>query len=98
MEISRQEANEALQAIQSADRRVWQMQGYRFAAPFLILWGLIWAVANATTDFNQATGNLVWAYGSLVGAVLTAVLIVRQIMERRRAGSPREEERQTGTS
>jgi hypothetical protein len=98
MSISPQEADEALKAIHSADRRVWQMQGYRFAAPMLILWGVIWAVANATTDFNHDAGNRVWVWGSLLGAVLTAVMIARQTLQRRRAGVQLPEERQTGTS
>jgi hypothetical protein len=98
MSISRQEADEALQAIHSADRRVWQMQGYRQAAPFLILWGLIWLIANSANDFSNTAGNLIWRWGSLIGAVLTVVLIVRQIFERRRAGAQLEEERQTGVS
>jgi hypothetical protein len=98
MNISRQEADEALQAIHSADHRVWQVQSYRHAAPFLILWGLIWVAGNAAMDFSTAAGNRTWQWGSLIGTVLTAALVVRLILERKRAGSPQEEERRTGAS
>lgn len=98
MEISRHEASEALQAIHTADRRTWQMRGYQQAAPFLIMWGLIWMVANAVYDFDVAAGNLAWNIGTLVGAVFTVMLTVRLIIQRRRAGGVREQDRQTGAS
>lgn len=98
MEISRHEASEALQAIHTADLRVWQMRGYQRAAPFLIMWGLIWMVANAVYDFDIAAGNLAWNVGTVVGVVLTAVFTVRLASQRRRAGVVPEQDRQTGAS
>lgn len=96
MNISQQEASEALDAIHLADQRVLEVRGYRYAAPFLILWGVIWAIANAFSDFSSAAGARAWLIGTLVGAALTVWLVVRIILERRRAGDARSIARRTG--
>lgn len=96
MNISQREASEALDAIQSADQRVLQMRSYRYAAPFLILWGVIWAIANAITDFKPAAADRAWLIGTVVGAAVTVWLMVRIILERRRAGDSGACQRRTG--
>ena len=59
MQISRDEATQALSDISDARARVEKLHDYSDAAPFLILWGLIWLVANSTTQFTPGT----WRYG-----------------------------------
>jgi hypothetical protein len=85
MNLSPQDASEALAAYEAADRRARQMTGYREASPFFILWGCIWVVANLVTDFAATHGGQVWLAGVAVGAVGTALLIAGQV--RRRAFS-----------
>jgi len=87
MNISQREAGEALDAIQAADQRVMQMRSYRYMGPFLILWGVIWAIANAITDFSGAAGGRrAWSIATVVGIAATLWLVVRIIIERRKAG------------
>jgi hypothetical protein len=97
MNISQQEASEALSAIHSADQRVLQVRSYRYAAPFLILWGVIWAIANTASDISNIAGSRAWIIGSVVGAVLTVWFVIRIILERRRAGDSQDHRRLTGS-
>jgi len=97
MNISRQDASEALDAIQSADQRVLQVRSYRHAAPFLILWGVIWAVANAASDISNIAGRRAWLIGTVAGSLFTVWFIVRIILERRRAGDTEGRRRRTGS-
>ena len=68
MDIDKNEAALALAAIDAAGARSAQMQRYRRFAPFLILWGGIWLVANSLTDLAPPQVNTIW----MVLAVLPA--------------------------
>ncbi len=67
MDLSRQDASAALDEIEAAERRARQNIGYRDASPFLILWGVVWLLANAATDLLPGYGRHAWPVGSLVG-------------------------------
>ena len=82
MQISRDEATQALSDISDARARVEKLHDYSDAAPFLILWGLIWLVANSTTQFTQALGDTAWLAGILLGTTLTIVLATLQAKRR----------------
>ncbi|MDO9478094.1 MAG: hypothetical protein Q7L07_15400 [Pseudohongiella sp.] len=82
MQISRDEAAQALADIRDARGRVNQLHGYSDAAPFLILWGLIWLVANSTTQFAPDAANMTWLTGIIAGSVLTVVLATAQARQR----------------
>ncbi len=84
MALSPQDASEALDVIGSADRRVREIRGYREASPFLILWGLVWLIANAVTDLWPRQGGLAWLVGVVAGYSATAVLVVLQVKRMRR--------------
>lgn len=78
MNVTREEAAEALTAIDRAGEKVWRLQGYRYGAPFFILWGLIWAFANSVTQFWPQYGNIVWPVSAGVGGIVSIVLGVAQ--------------------
>ncbi len=82
MNISHQDASEALEAIEAADRRVRQAVWYREASPYLIVWGLVWLVANAVTDLRPAIAGWTWAAGVTGGVLFTAALTYQQIRRR----------------
>jgi hypothetical protein len=82
MNLSPQDATEALEAYESADRRARQVAGYREASPFFILWGCVWVVANTVTDFAPRHGGSAWLAGVAVGVIGTALLVVGQIRRR----------------
>ncbi len=69
MVISKEEATQALNDIQSANKRIHNMQQYRHVAPFLILWGFIYLVANTLTELHPATAATVWNGLSWAGVV-----------------------------
>ncbi|HYP78736.1 MAG TPA: hypothetical protein VEQ17_00490, partial [Steroidobacteraceae bacterium] len=61
MNISREEASAALDSIHEADRKVAQQRSYAYAAPFLILWGVVWALCNGISDVAPRWSGRAWA-------------------------------------
>ena len=51
MVLTSQQASESLGEVAAAQRKARQLQGYSKAAPHLFLWGLIWLVGYAGTEF-----------------------------------------------
>jgi hypothetical protein len=82
MSLSAEDASGALAAIDAADRRVRQVYWYREASPFLIVWGLVWLVANAVTDLWPRWAGLAWLVGVVGGVGFSAVLTYLQISRR----------------
>ena len=68
MEIDKSEAVLSLAAIDAAGARSTQLQRYRRFAPFLILWGAIWLLANGASDLAPAQAGNVWLALTLLGA------------------------------
>lgn len=85
MNMSQQEAGAALDAIAAADHRVREVRGYREASPFLILWGVLWFIANAVTHFAPAQAGNTWLAVIMLGAVATTLLVVMQVRRAQRA-------------
>jgi hypothetical protein len=72
--ISREEAVSALQQIGEAREKVTLMQRYRNAAPFLILWGAIWVVADTLCDFFPEHVALIWNTAAPSGAAISFLI------------------------
>jgi hypothetical protein len=77
MNVSRDEAAAALAHVVQADTRARTWRSYNEASGYLILWGLVWLVANVTSDLAPERGGLAWLMGIVVGALVTIVLTVR---------------------
>jgi hypothetical protein len=78
MNIGKDEAALALAAIDAAGARSAQLQRYRHFAPFLILWGVIWLLANSASDLAPAHAGVVWLTLTLLGATASFWLGWRQ--------------------
>jgi len=78
MKIVKSEATLALAAIDAAGARSTQLQRYRRFAPFLILWGVIWLLANSLSDLAPAQSGTVWLVLTLLGAIASFWLGRRQ--------------------
>jgi hypothetical protein len=78
MEIDKSEAALALAAIDAAGARSIQLQRYRRFAPFLILWGAIWLLANSVSDLAPAESGTAWLALTLLGAAASGWLGRRQ--------------------
>jgi len=62
--LSRDEAAATLKNIRHTQGRSAEAYGYQAAAPFLILWGVIWFLGYGATDLYPHTAN--WAWGTLI--------------------------------
>jgi hypothetical protein len=82
MNISKQDAGDALDVIRTSEQRMREHKGYREASPFFIVWGLVWIVANAVTDLAPRFAGRVWLWGVIAGTVATLLLVVQQSRRR----------------
>lgn len=82
--LSQQDASAALDAIESAGRQMREFKGGREASPFLILWGLVWLVANAVTGLAPAYAGRTWFGAVIAGATVTVSLVILQSMREQR--------------
>jgi hypothetical protein len=79
MNLSREDANAALESVEQVDRQVREMLGYRAASPFLILWGVIWLVANAVSDLVPSISSRLWMVAASLGFAASLWLALRQM-------------------
>lgn len=77
MLLSKDEATQALQDIDAAQQRTYAMQCYRNAAPYFVLWGCVWLLANSLTELRPDHGGNIWRALTLLGSAITVWLIVR---------------------
>jgi hypothetical protein len=77
MNISIKDASAALDSIHAAGATVMQRRLYSQTAPFLILWGLVWAACNGISQFWPLTSGHAWALGSAIGLLATIWLSVK---------------------
>ena len=69
MEIDKSEAARALASIDAAGERSTRLQRYRRFAPFMILWGAIWLLANSVSDLAPAQSGTIWLVLTLFGVI-----------------------------
>jgi hypothetical protein len=85
MNVTRDEAAQALKEIGQAGGKMRRLSLYADLAPMFLLWGLIWLGANLVTEFRPDLSNRAWMIGSLIlGTPLTLYFVVRHA---RRAGA-----------
>lgn len=72
--LSRDEASATLKDIEQTEGRSSTAYGYKSAAPFLILWGLIWFFGYGATDLRPAYSNWAWAGLIVFGFAASAVI------------------------
>jgi hypothetical protein len=78
MAIEKTEAADTLATIDAAGARSAQFQRYRRYAPFLILWGAIWLLANIASELAPEHSGAMWLSLSLFGATVSYWLGWRQ--------------------
>ncbi len=88
MNISREEASSSLKEIGAVQQRSETLQNYRQFAPHMILWGVIWLVANGLCDFHPEQAGRIWPLLSIVGAVTSLTLGARARARRASAAGP----------
>ncbi|MBI1328930.1 MAG: hypothetical protein GC166_03390 [Alphaproteobacteria bacterium] len=78
MALSPDQAQEALRDIAATERRSFEAYGYKAAAPFLILWGLIWIAGYAVSDFAPLLSGKVWLALAVIGSLGSFIIGGRQ--------------------
>jgi hypothetical protein len=89
MSIDKSEAALALAAIDTASARSTQLQRYRHFAPYLILWGVVWLLANTVSDLAPTQSGTAWLSLTLLGAAASFWLGCRRNATIAKAGMPR---------
>ncbi len=94
MNVTRDEATQALEEIGRAGNRMTQLGTYADLAPMILLWGVIWLAANLVTEFRPALSGAAWLVGIVVGSPLTLFFTIRQSRRaaariRQAGGNPR---------
>ncbi len=79
MSLSPAEAQSALKDIEKTENRTAASQHARVSAPYLIMWGVIWAIGYAVT---AAASRLSWIWltlivGGTVGSVILGMMQAR---------------------
>lgn len=77
MSLSPAEAQLALKDIEKTENRSAASQHHRHSAPYLILWGVIWAIGYSVTA-SSPTISWAWAPLIAIGAIGSIVLARRQ--------------------
>lgn len=78
MNVSREEAAQALSDIHRASDKVIKRTGYRHGGPYFIVWGLVWMVANGASYFLPDQRNLIWGVGIGIGMTVSIVMGIAQ--------------------
>jgi hypothetical protein len=78
MNVSREEAAQALDDIGKAGDRILQLKGYHNGAPHFIVWGLVWLVANSISQFWPERQQLAWPVGVGIGMISSTALGIYQ--------------------
>jgi hypothetical protein len=79
MEVSLTEARDALRDVDKAAARGNQSRGYRIAAPYLILWGVIWIVGYGASAWPEAVSSgRLWLVLDVVGLLGSGVIASRE--------------------
>ncbi len=89
MNVTREEAAQALTDISMANERIVQLKGYQHGSPFFIIWGLVWFAANGGSYLMPDLQKLIWPISLAIGFI--ASLLVGILQSRkwpREAGTP----------
>lgn len=78
MNVTREEAAQALADIDKASDRVFKLKGYHHGAPHFIIWGLVWLVANSASYFLTDAARLAWPISLAFGFVGSMVVGIMQ--------------------
>ena len=82
MNVSKEDAGKALEIIGEADARMLMLKRYSRVAPLLFVWGCVWFIANAVTDFAPDRSDIIWMAGATAGVAVSVLLSLRLLRRR----------------
>ncbi|HEY3798756.1 MAG TPA: hypothetical protein VGL58_10425 [Caulobacteraceae bacterium] len=79
MPISRDEASRALGEIEGAHDRIREITAYGYAAPYFLVWGAVWLIADIGTQLGPLiVREWLWPAASSLGVLVSIALSVTQ--------------------
>ena len=82
MTITKDEAASALSEISAVHHRSATLKNYRYAAPHMMIWGVVWLVANSLSDVYAAQIGRIWPILSFIGGIASFTLGSRMQAQR----------------
>src|ERR1700735_3118605 len=89
MNVSRKEAQESLDEIESVILHTRQALAHGVSSIMLILWGVIWVVGYSGTQFYPQRAGLLWPLLIVIGAVASWIVGARRRSTPRNANGGR---------
>jgi len=74
MPLSPDQAADTLRDIARAERRSFSAYGYQSAAPYLILWGIIWIIGYSAADIRPVYAGDTWLALLVIGFIASGVI------------------------
>ena len=71
MQVTQQQATQALEDIDKVGRKVCDAATNRVAGPILIIWGIIWIACYSICHFAPSLANWAWLVGTAIGVPTT---------------------------
>lgn len=96
MSVSREEAAQALKEIDQTSDRIVQLKGYHHGAPYFIVWGFVWLIANSVSQFWPEHQQTVWPICVGAGFLISVVLGFVQTRQAKPGTHRSEQERRFG--
>ncbi len=91
MNVSREEALDALSEIDKAGGKMNRLQSYRSSAVFFIIWGLVWFAANLGAYYQPQHSGVIWLVAIAIGSIASTLYGMRLTRgAASEAGSPRD--------
>jgi hypothetical protein len=78
MNVTRDEAAQALDDISKASGRIIRLKGYHHGAPHFIVWGLVWLFANTISQFWPEHRPVAWMSLLAVGMISSTTIGIFQ--------------------
>jgi hypothetical protein len=78
MNVTRDEAAQALKDIDKASDKIVQLKGYHHGAPYFMVWGFVWIIANTVTQFWPQYANIAWMTCLGAGMVTSTIIGITQ--------------------
>lgn len=97
MNVSREEAAQALSDISRASDRIQQVQGYKHGAPHFIIWGLVWLSVNSVTQFVEGSDKYAWPIALGIGFLASMATGILQSRQREKGTEAGELQRRIGS-
>jgi hypothetical protein len=97
MNVTREEAAQALTDINKANEKIVQLQGYQHGSPFFIIWGLVWLAANVGSYLLPDQQKFIWPAALGIGFLASMAMGILQSRKWSRDANAAQADRRIGS-